>query len=118
MPRFVILEHDHPRGRHYDFMLEAGNALKTWSLAEPPAIGVEQRAERLPDHRLVYLDYEGPVSGDRGTVARWDAGFYELIEQADESLIVELLGDRFRGRAMLALETGQPSCWKCRFTAS
>ena len=27
MPRFVILEHASPRGRHWDFMLERGDAL-------------------------------------------------------------------------------------------
>ena len=35
MPRFVILEHDHPVV-HWDLMLEAGEALRTWRLAAPP----------------------------------------------------------------------------------
>ena len=34
-------------------------------------------AIRLPDHRKHYLDYEGEVSGDRGTVSRIDSGTYE-----------------------------------------
>ena len=33
-------------------------------------------AEASFDHRLVYLDYEGPVSGDRGRVRRVDAGTF------------------------------------------
>lgn len=76
MARFVILEHDHPF-LHWDFMLEAGDVLRTWRLAEPPAPGKAVRAEFLADHRRKYLDYEGPVSGNRGTVKRWDAGTYE-----------------------------------------
>jgi hypothetical protein len=111
MPRFVILQHDHPHGRHYDFMLEIGDVLKTWSLAVPPGIGGEQPAQLLPDHRLAYLDYEGPVSGDRGTVAQWDAGTYRLIDQSDETMIVELHGKRISGQATMTRATSDPSCW-------
>lgn len=77
MPRFVILEHDHPE-LHWDLMLETGDVLRTWRLAEPPtAIGQSIRAIPIADHRTMYLDYEGPVSGNRGTVNRWDAGRFE-----------------------------------------
>jgi hypothetical protein len=114
MPRFVILEHDHPRGRHYDFMLEVGDVLRTWSLAEPPASGVEQPAELLPDHRLAYLDYEGPVSGDRGAVVRWEMGTYRLIEQGDQAMVVELRGRKVSGTASLTRETHDPSRWNLR----
>ncbi len=112
MPRFVILEHDHPRVRHYDFMLEMGETLKTWSLAEPPAIGLEQSAELLPDHRLAYLDYEGPVSDDRGTVKQWDKGTYRLIKQTDTSLTVELFGGEIRSQAILLAESKNSKQWK------
>ncbi|WP_146415091.1 hypothetical protein [Crateriforma conspicua] len=33
-------------------------------------------ATRLPDHRDKYLDYEGLVSGNRGSVRRVDSGFF------------------------------------------
>ena len=82
MPRFVILRHDHPRGVHFDFMLEAGGVLKTWALPEPPRPGVEMECEALGDHRLAYLDYEGPISGDRGSVVRWDRGEYAVSGRA------------------------------------
>lgn len=81
MPRFVILEHDHPV-RHWDLMLETGSILRTWRLAEPPRPGSVITAEATFDHRLHYLDYEGPVSGDRGTVTRWLAGTYEILREA------------------------------------
>src|SRR5437879_2020084 len=38
MRRFVILEHDHPQ-LHWDLMLEAGPALRTWRLSAPLAAG-------------------------------------------------------------------------------
>jgi hypothetical protein len=83
MPRFVVLRHvtppGHDRPTHGDFMLECGGALRTWALAEPPSPGRTIAAEELPDHRLAYLDYEGEVSGGRGSVTRWDAGTYEVL---------------------------------------
>jgi hypothetical protein len=112
MPRFVILAHDHPDGLHYDFMLEIGKALKTWSLAEPPTIGVEQPAELLPDHRLAYLNYEGPVSNNRGTVTQWDKGTFEIVEQTDKSLTIELFGEKIRGQAKLVAESKASNRWK------
>ena len=48
--------------------------LKTWACREPPQAGVEIPCEALADHRLAYLDYEGPISGGRGSVTRWDRG--------------------------------------------
>ena len=77
MPRFVILEHDYPL-RHWDLMLEFGPVLRTWRLAEPPLPGKVVAAEPTFDHRLMYLDYEGPVSGDRGNVKRWQSGTFDL----------------------------------------
>lgn len=99
MPRYVILEHDHPF-LHWDFMLEAGAVLRTWRLEAPPEPGRVIRAEALADHRLHYLDYEGPVSGDRGTVKRWDAGNYS-VEMSAGCVIVQLEGKRCQGTAVL-----------------
>jgi len=99
--RFVILEHDRPF-RHWDFMLEAGDVLRTWRLLTPPAPGQTVRAEALGDHRSVYLDFEGPIGGNRGTVQRWDAGTYtSLAEDAGQRLVVALRGGRLRGWAVL-----------------
>ena len=62
MPRFAILTHDHPFP-HWDFLLENGDRCRTWRLlASPDSHGAKFRPKRLPDHRLMYLDYEGPVS--------------------------------------------------------
>lgn len=35
---------------------------------------VDIAATPIADHRLLYLDYEGPVAGDRGIVECWDRG--------------------------------------------
>jgi hypothetical protein len=99
MPRFVILEHDHP-ALHWDFMLEAGDVLKTWRLPAPPRPGGAVAAEPSFDHRLAYLDYEGPVSGGRGRVTRWDAGTFSW-EEATAGVAVWLEGTRLRGQARI-----------------
>lgn len=64
MPRYVILEHDHPT-LHWDLMLETGATLRTWRLSTLPASEHSVDATALPDHRSFYLDYEGPLSGNR-----------------------------------------------------
>jgi hypothetical protein len=99
MPRFVILAHDHPL-LHWDFMLENGATLRTWRLAAEPEANVRIAAEEIQPHRLFYLDYEGPVSGDRGVVTRWDAGIFDGGTQGDEFLLV-IHGQRFQGQARL-----------------
>lgn len=69
LPRFVVLEHDHPF-LHWDFLLEHGDRAFTWRLLEKPECNRWLAAERINDHRPLYLNYEGPVSGNRGSVRR------------------------------------------------
>jgi len=107
MPRFVVLEHDHPF-LHWDFMLETGNSLRTWRLLAPPDSEKPILAEPLPDHRLAYLDYEGPVSGGRGSVRQWDAGEFEWIRDSEHRCTFSLAGRRLTGKAELIVETAAP----------
>ncbi|NLX99051.1 MAG: hypothetical protein GXY83_23160 [Rhodopirellula sp.] len=118
MPRFVVLEHDSSRGLHWDFMLEIGNTLATWSLPQPPDAGGDLRAESLPDHRPLYLDYEGPVSKNRGTVTRWDRGTYEVMRRTRSEWIVLLAGTRLFGTATLGQGSDMPDAWTFTFRPS
>jgi hypothetical protein len=114
MPRFVLLYHDCPphlgKPSHWDFMLEDEGALLTWVLAEQPTVdGIDGStivAVRLVDHRLAYLDYEGPVSGDRGLVSRVDAGTFTWIERTPARVRVQLAGTILSGKAILTLVGG------------
>ena len=108
--RFVILEHTY-QGVHYDLMLELGDVLRTWRLETPPEPGRTVGAEPLPDHRLLYLDYEGPISGDRCSVRRWDAGTYTGDASGSNHVCVELHGERLCGRLELRLVEQQH--WEC-----
>jgi len=115
MRRYVILTHDHPR-LHWDLMLEADGALRTWRLSGPPKSDTEVPAEPLGDHRLAYLDYEGPVSGNRGYVTRWDAGVLEWLSEDQESPRVRVKGERLNGE--LTLEPGPGGKLVCKYQAT
>jgi len=116
MPRFVVLEHDSPAGLHWDFMLEMGPALATWSLPRPPDSAQPMTARALPDHRMAFLEYEGPISGDRGSVGRWDRGTYQVEHQSDTKLVVLLRGEKLAGRAALERTPDTPQTWRYSFT--
>ena len=109
MPRFVVLTHDHPFP-HWDLMLERGDCLRTWRLVRPPDTATLVETEALGDHRLAYLDYEGPVSGGRGTVERWDHGTYEAVESTDNRVVVRLAGRKLDGLATLE-RLGNGAAW-------
>lgn len=83
--QFAILEHDHPF-LHWDLFLDVGEneTLKTWRLLSPPSTGTWIAAEPLPDHRRIYLDYEGEVSGNRGSVKRIARGQYQELASSSE----------------------------------
>lgn len=116
MPRFVLLfhdcPHDKPRPTHCDLMFEVGESLATWALATLPsdwqaslrdpqltfASNNLVDAEHLPDHRLSYLDYEGPVSNGRGLVRCLDAGTYSTANNPYEFAIE---GKHIRGTIVL-----------------
>jgi hypothetical protein len=90
--RFVILQHDHPY-LHWDFLLEEEASARTWRLLRKPCSHEPIAAEPLSAHRLIYLDYEGPVTGDRGRVARVFSGFYEQIFSDPMTLELRLSGN-------------------------
>src|SRR5262245_48918907 len=144
MARMVLLLHELPDGSsHYDWMIQKPSVPVVGAVrgtgAEP---GPEERclitfrvteridlpqvqgflAERLADHRYAYLDYEGPISGNRGSVRRMAEGFVQSVEElAKEGTISVrcsfagggegvwngvLLGDRWRFAALRSPSAG------------
>jgi hypothetical protein len=89
--RYVVLHHTGIEHPHFDLMLELspGSELSTWRLPHwPPLPGDKFTA--LSKHRREYLEYEGPVSRNRGQVKRIVCGVYRVIETAATKLIIAI----------------------------
>jgi hypothetical protein len=113
MLRFVLLEHAW-NGVHWDFMLETGEVLRTWAIDAPIVAGRELPARALGDHRKLYLEYEGQISGNRGRVRRVDAGTFRILVWSADHVRVEVAGSQLAGEVDLragALEPGAASSW-------
>ena len=69
--RYVILSHSEVSEPHYDLMFETlpGSMLATWRAEQWP-LEFPTPITRLRDHRRLYLEYEGELSEQRGTVCR------------------------------------------------
>src|SRR5690349_3360883 len=115
MPRFVILRHEMPTiaraGVHWDLMLEQGGVLRTWALADEPVPHVAIAADELSDHRLDYLTYEGPISGGRGEVRRWDEGTYEIRSDSPAEILFRLSGNRPIAECSLTKQSEADQRW-------
>ena len=87
--RYVVLHHTGYGEPHYDLMFEtaAGSPLATWRSATWPTIS---NLTALADHRSAYLDYEGPVSNNRGQVRRAVAGTHTILEHTPQRLHIQL----------------------------
>lgn len=85
--RYVILRHEGILEPHYDLMFETlpGSALAAWRSPVWP-IETDIPVTRLTDHRREYLDYEGPLSEDRGHVQRVTTGYCRLDRLDDTRL--------------------------------
>ena len=120
MPRFVVLRHEmppgSPRATHWDFMLEQDGALRTWALDELPRADAEAPALELAVHRVAYLQYEGPISGDRGSVLRWDEGEFNIVHESADCLELTLAGKQLLGQARLTRDASDPLHWTFRLT--
>ena len=105
---------------HYDLMLQTTldlqtgslSQLLTWALPQPPTtMLINQHALRLAPHRIDYLDYEGPISNDRGTVEQIMKGSWQLIT-INPALTLDAQFDS----AIIELSAQTPSPTTCRIT--
>ena len=89
--RFVILRHEGINPPHFDLMFESspGSDLRTFRCFEwPPNPGADLLA--LANHRRAYLEYEGPVSGNRGQVRRVLSGTCQLLAPTSGTRIIHI----------------------------
>lgn len=113
--RAVLLLHELPDGTsHYDWMIERceQGPLVAFRVGERIDVRTcfEWTAQRLPDHRRAYLDYEGEVSGGRGHVRRVASGKCE-IHTLDDDLFVLMLTFHAFPRRVVGQPRGQDQSW-------
>ena len=100
--QFVIQQHTTPDGVHWDLMLEGENILWTWRMHVPPEQILQEAIpiERIADHPLRFLSYEGSVQNQTGSVKITDRGDYDLAIR-ENTWIVELRGHLLSGRFLM-----------------
>ena len=114
---YVVLFHDRESGPHFDWMFEGEEGLRTWATAERLMLDQADAATatELPLHRAAYLDYEGPVSGNRGSVRRVERGTFRVLQDATDLYELEVAGDR-AGRLIFRRDhLADRSLWRIEF---
>ena len=92
--RFVVLQHFLVGECHFDWLFESPSTdlLTTWQTEIWPLGLGETPCRRLPDHRRIYLTYEGPVLLNRGRVQRIEAGTYTAVSATEARFVAALHG--------------------------
>ena len=126
--RFAVLKHVRETDIHWDLLLQLPDRplLATWQIRLDPVRWEHENgpipALELPDHRLVYLDFQGDISGGRGHVSHIDGGKIEIARGEKNIITCFLRGQLLHGstslkRMMVEGETSSRQ-WELTFNAS
>ncbi len=116
MPEFVIQKHTHTNNpAHWDVMLRQGDTLLTWRITVPPEKmhGIPIEAEKISDHPLKFLTYQGTVNNGKGNVEIADAGTYELIKRTPDKIKISIACRIING--VMELMLIENSLWQLKY---
>lgn len=84
-------------------MFESGGVLKTWRIDVPPErIGNEPTpAEKIFDHDVKFLTYQGAVNKGCGSVRIVDGGDFEMLEESETGVRIFLQGEFLSGTFLI-----------------
>ena len=97
--QFIIHEHKTSDGVHWDLMLEEDDHLATYRLDSFPqdASTSPINAEKIFDHPLKFLTYEGSVNKGLGSVEIVEKGKYQILQEEASKKQIEFDGCIIKG---------------------
>ena len=100
-PIYVIQKHQ-ARNLHWDLRLEIKGVLKSWAVPKKPPVkpGMKRLGVLVEDHPLAYASFEGDIpNGDygAGSVKIWDRGRFDIVEEDQNKIIVDIQGVKLNG---------------------
>lgn len=102
---YVIHRHEATH-LHWDLRLEMEGVLKSWAIPKEPPMepGTRRLAVAVEDHPLEYATFSGVIpEGEYGAgiVEIWDRGTYSPVSVKEDKLVIDIHGERLKGRYCL-----------------